>query len=92
VASAGELDDQEGPVRDRLVALQKWWIDLLADVVRAGQREGTLRATSDALDVAHELYGILLDAHHAARLLRDPGALARAHRLFDALLARHVVS
>jgi len=90
VASAVELDDRPGPVRDRLVAQQSWWLDLLADVIRTGQREGLLRADAVADDVAHELYGVLLDAHHAVRLLRDPQAHPRAHRLFEALLARNL--
>jgi hypothetical protein len=36
--------------------------------------------------MAHDLYGIMLSYHHAARLLRDPEAERRARRAFDALV------
>jgi AcrR family transcriptional regulator len=92
VAAAMELDDQPGPVRDRLVALQREWLGVLGGVVERGQAQGLFRGESVPDDVAHELHGVLLDAHHAARLLRDGSALPRARRLFEGLLARHLPS
>src|SRR5690242_942401 len=34
VAAAAELDDQEGPVRDRLVEIQRDWVDALETAAR----------------------------------------------------------
>jgi len=88
VQAAAELDDQPGPVRDLLVALQRAWLELIAGVARAGVEAGHLRKGLDAEQLAQELYGIMLGWHHATRLLRDPKAGARARAAFEALLAR----
>ncbi len=88
VAAAVELDGRAGPARDQLVATQRDWLELLANVVRAGQTDGKLRAEADPEQIAGELYGILLFAHHARMLLGDAHAGARATRSFEALLDR----
>lgn len=86
VAAAIELDDQPGPVRERLVASQQDWLDTIAGAVRAAVREGHFRGDVDPEQFAFDLYGILLSSHHARRLMGDPAALDRARRAFDALL------
>jgi AcrR family transcriptional regulator len=88
VAVATELDDQQGPVRDRLVQLQKDWLDTLAHAVRIAITEGHFRKDVDAGQFAYETYGIMLVTHHFARLLRDPKADNRARRAFEGLLAK----
>jgi hypothetical protein len=37
--------------------------------------------------MAHDLYGVMLAYHHAARLLADPKAGRRAKHAFEALVA-----
>lgn len=86
VAAATELDDRPGPVRDRLVALQRDWIQVITVSFRRGIEAGRFRRDADAPQFAQDLYGIMLAFHHAARLLGDRGAEARARRAFDALL------
>jgi len=86
VALATELDDQPGPVRERLVQSQKDWLDVVANCVRTGVGEGHFHADLDTVQFAHELYGIMLANHHAVRLLRDRGAVQRTRRAFDRLL------
>lgn len=88
VAAAVELDGREGPARDQLVATQRDWLELLANVVRAGQTDGKIRQDADAEQVAGELYGILLFTHHARMLLGDARAPERAMRSFEDLVAR----
>jgi len=88
VTAAVELDDRPGPVRDRLVALQRDWLDLMANVAKTAVDEGHFHADLDTEQFAHDLYGIMLAGHHAARLLRDPKAGARTRAGFDALVAR----
>jgi AcrR family transcriptional regulator len=86
VAFAAELDDQPGPVRERLVQSQKDWLDVIASCVRTGVAEGHFRADLDPEQFAHELYGIMLACHHAVRLLRDRSAGERTRRAFERLL------
>jgi AcrR family transcriptional regulator len=88
VQAAADLDDRDGPARDRLVDLQKQWLETIATTARGASRAGHFKARLDAEQFAHELNGIILAYHHAARLLREPDAEARARRSFAALL-RH---
>jgi AcrR family transcriptional regulator len=88
VQAAVELDDQPGPARDLLVNQQRAWLDCIATVVRTGVDERQFQPAVDPAQVAQEVYGIMLGWHHAARLLRDPKAEARARAAFEALLAR----
>lgn len=87
VQAAVELDDREGPARDRLVQLQTDWLDVIATSVAGGIREGHFKPSTDPEQFAHELNGIMLAYHHAARLLRDPRAEARARDAFERILA-----
>ena len=86
VQAAVELDDRPGPARDRLVKLQREWLDSLAVAVRGARDEGHLRADVDPQQLAFELYGIMLVCHHHARLLRERNAEERARRAFERLL------
>jgi AcrR family transcriptional regulator len=86
VAAASELDDQPGPARDRLVELQRQWIDLIATSVEKGVEAGRFRADADGEQFAQDLYGVMLAFHHHARLLGDTRARTRARRAFDTLL------
>jgi AcrR family transcriptional regulator len=87
VAAATELDDQPGPVRDRLQQLQRDWLGVIATSFRKGIEEGHFRADADADQFAHDVYGAMLAYHHAHRLLRDPKAEARARHAFEALVS-----
>lgn len=86
VAAAAEFDDRPGPVRDRLVALQKGWLEMIAIVFRAGVAERQFQNV-DPDQFAHDLYSVMLGYHHAARLMRDPKAQARAQAAFERLLS-----
>ena len=87
VAAAAELDDRPGPVRDRLVALQKGWLEVVQTVFRTGVEERHFRSDVDAEQFAYDLYSVMLGFHHAERLLRDPRAEARANAAFERLLS-----
>jgi len=85
--AASELDDRPGPVRERLVALQRAWVQVLVESVRRGIVAGAFRADADPEQFAHDMYGVMLAFHHASRLLGDSQAERRARRAFGALLA-----
>ena len=87
VAAAAELDDRPGAVRERLVALQKGWLEMVGIVFSTGVAAGRFRSDLDPDEFAHDLYAIMLGFHHAARLMKDPRAEARAHGAFERLLA-----
>jgi AcrR family transcriptional regulator len=86
VQAAVDLDDRPGPARDRLVQLQRDWLETLATTARGAIREGHFSSTVDPEQFAHDLNGIILAYHHAARLLRDREAERRARTAFAALL------
>ena len=86
VQAAVELDDRPGPARDRLVELQRDWLDAIATTARGAIVEGQFKPTVDPVQFAHDLNGIILAYHHAARLLRDPDAERRARTSFETLI------
>jgi AcrR family transcriptional regulator len=86
-AAAAELDDRPGPVRDRLVELQRQWVDVLTTSFRKAVEEGHVARDADPAQFAQDLHGIMLAWHHHTRLLGDGAAAARARRAFEALLA-----
>jgi AcrR family transcriptional regulator len=86
VAAATELDDQPGPVRDRLQQLQRDWLGVIATSFAKGIEEGHFRRDADPDQFAQDLYGVALAYHHAHRLLRDPKGEGRARHAFEALL------
>jgi AcrR family transcriptional regulator len=87
VSAAFELDDRTGPVRDRLVQLQKDWLDTIATMVRAAVAEGHFRGDVEPEQFAHDLYSVMLGGLHAARLLGDPHAGRRMRQAFESLVA-----
>ena len=86
VAATAELDDRPGPVRERLVELQRDWVVTLATSFRKGIEAGLFRADVDPAYFAQDMYGIMLSYHLHTRLLGDAGAEARARRAFARLL------
>jgi AcrR family transcriptional regulator len=85
-AASFELDDQPGPVRERLVQVQRDWADTLATVFTTGIGEGHFRPDADPRQFAQDVLGVMLAFHLATRLLADGGAGERARRALDALL------
>lgn len=86
VAAATELDDRPGPVRDRLVDLQRQWLDVLVVSFGKGIEAGDFASRADGEQFAQDLYGVMLAFHHQSRLMNDPRAEERARRAFERLL------
>jgi AcrR family transcriptional regulator len=87
-AAMFELDDAEGPVRDKVVAMEAEWRGLLGQLVRRAVELGHLRDDLDVEQFVWELCGIYLSHHAAQRFLRRPDADSRAWTAFEALLGR----
>ncbi|MCC6877062.1 MAG: TetR/AcrR family transcriptional regulator [Sandaracinaceae bacterium] len=88
LAAATELDDRPGPVRDRLVAIQRDWIDTLRTAARIAVEEKHLSKGLDLDQFAWELWSIGLSYHYFHRLMRAPDAAERAQTAFERLLER----
>ena len=87
-AALFELDDTEGPVRDKVAAMEAEWRGLLGGLVRRAVELGHLRGDLDPDQFVWELCGIYLSHHASRRFLRDPTADSRAGVAFRALLDR----
>ena len=83
ISGAVEFDDREGPVRDRMVAVNRGWQGEMQIAARQAIDCGHLGAACDPEQLVFELYGVMLALHHDARLLRDVRAVERARRAFD---------
>ncbi len=92
VAASSELDDQPGPVRDRLVRDERDWLELIATIAATAVSEGEFSSELDVEQVAYELHAITLNHQHSSRLMQDPRSLERARRAFDSLVERSLGS
>jgi AcrR family transcriptional regulator len=88
VGAAAELDERPGELRDALVGAERDWLELLATVAGTAVAEGDFDPELDLAQFAFEVHNLMLGYHHASRLMRDPQALERTHRAFDALVQR----
>lgn len=87
-AAMFELDDVEGPVRDKVLAIEAEWRDLLRQIVRQAVDLKHLRDDLDIDQFVWELCGIYLSHHAAHRFLRHADADVRARTAFQALVER----
>jgi AcrR family transcriptional regulator len=87
VASIADLDDRPGPVRDRLAATQRDWLDTLATAIRIAKEEGHFRSDLDPAQLAHDFLTLAYGTQLLARLLRDPMTEKRLRNAFERLLA-----
>jgi AcrR family transcriptional regulator len=89
ISGAVEFDDRPGPVRDALASMVRAWHAALERSIRLAIDEGHLEPDTDATQMLFELHGLILALHHDARFLRLPGALDRARRAFEHVLAHY---
>jgi AcrR family transcriptional regulator len=89
LAASAEYDDRPGAVRDLLVAGQRELRGALAKAIRLAIDEGHLGSRTDPWQLAFELLGIVLAAHHDRRLLGDTRSLVRAQDAFERLIETH---
>ena len=87
ISGAVEFDDRPGPVRDALASMVRAWQLALERAIELSIEAGHLRADTDTLQLLFEVHGLILALHHDARFLRLPGAVDRARRGFDRIVA-----
>ena len=86
VKSSTELDEQPGPIRDRLRDQHLELARSISRIFAGGIREGHFRADADAERFAGDLHAVMLGFYHQHRLLGDPRAEDRARAAVAALL------
>jgi len=87
-AVSAELDDQPGPARDYLIAIQRDYRETLKRAAQIAVEAGEFCKDLDLDQFVFELGSITAAYHHFGRLLGDPDAEKHAHAAFEALLAR----
>jgi len=89
-AAAGmfELDDVEGPVREKLLELEKQWNEILKQFIAESIATGDLRKDIDIDQFIWELMGFYLNHHASRRFMRNRDANMRARKAFQGLIDR----
>ena len=87
ISGAVEFDDRPGPVRDALASMVRTWHQALERAIRIAIEEGHLKPETDPMQLRFEIHGLILALHHDARFMRNPGAIERAGRGFERILA-----
>jgi AcrR family transcriptional regulator len=89
-AAAGmfELDDVEGPVREKLLELEKQWNEMLKQFIAESIATGDLRQDLDIDQFIWELMGFYLNHHASRRFMRNRDANMRARKAFQGLIDR----
>ncbi len=86
VKSSTELDEQPGPVRDRLRDQHLELDRAIARIFAGGIREGEFRPDADPDRFAADLYAVMLGFYHRHRMLADPRAEELTRAAVAALL------
>lgn len=86
VAGAFELDDRDGPLRDRLLIGVQSWRAALRRCVFQAVSEGHLPQSTPVEDVVGDIYSLMVGLLHDARFLRDHTASDRAHSSYARLI------
>ena len=89
LAASVEYDDRPGAVRDLHVSGQRELRGALAKSIRLAIDAGHLAPGTDPWQLAFEMLGIVLAAHHDRRLLGDARSLSRASQAFERLIEAH---
>jgi AcrR family transcriptional regulator len=89
-AAAGmfELDDAEGPVREKLLELEKQWNETLKQFIAESIATGELRKDIDIDQFIWEVMGFYLNHHASRRFMRSRDANMRAKNAFRGLIDR----
>ncbi len=87
-AAVVEFDDQDGPVRDRLLRLFRDFREVLEQLIASAVRHGHLPPGTVPGQTVHELVALRYAHHWGRDFMRDPATLARTRVAFAALIRR----
>ena len=86
LSAVSEYDDRPGPLRERVVEYGNRWRQELGRAVQFAIDSGELASDTEPLQLAFELYGLILMVHHDSGLFGFDRALARGHQSLERLL------
>lgn len=86
VYTSSEYSERPGNVRERLLELQRDWIDSLCRMAGSAIKAGDFRDDADCNQFAYELYSLMLGFHLYDRLLNAPDTLQRQRKALERLL------
>lgn len=89
LAAVTEYDDRPGPQRDRLLQHETRWRAEIARAIGLAIETDELRADTDPMQLAFEVYGLALMVHHEAGLFGYAAARGRGERALDRLLTSY---
>jgi AcrR family transcriptional regulator len=75
-----ELDTRPGPVRDRVVAVQEAWTELIEGAIGAAKERGEMAASVDPVQLTFEINALLGEANGLYLLTGDHRAFEMARR------------
>jgi AcrR family transcriptional regulator len=81
-----EYDSRPGPIRDRIAAIMREWMDALRLAIEKAIAEGHLSRTTRPDLLAFELHALSMEANWAFQLFGDAGAFGMARAAVDARL------
>ena len=79
-SAAAELDTRPGRVRDRIVAVQRAWAELIEDALAVAQERGEIGAAADRAQLAFEINALLAEANGLFVLYGERRYIAMARR------------
>ncbi len=83
----GEYDAQPGPIHDEVATDQRGWLDLVEGLIETAKRQGELDASTDAGQLAFELYAPLELANFLSMLHDDASIIDRAREAVATTIA-----
>ncbi|ADD44719.1 TetR/AcrR family transcriptional regulator [Stackebrandtia nassauensis] len=86
LAASTEFDDLDGPLHDRMVADEHDLLDTISQVVGTLVSQGDVRPDTDTVQIAQEVFSVLLGYNWMSRILSDPTAETRAWTAVDRIL------
>ncbi len=86
-----EFAGRPGPLRDKVVAIQKEWQGFIGNCVSDAVKARAFKADTDPAQFVFEFLGAGLAYQRASKLMGDRSALKRAHAVFQAMLDRAAV-
>lgn len=81
-----EFDARPGPVRDRVAAIQRAWLDALERAAADAIRRREIASSTEAGQLAYELEAAVLSANWYFHLFSDPTYFARARNAVRSFL------
>ncbi len=90
-AAAAELGGRPGPLRERVAANQKDWINVLTEAANEAIVRGELRSDTDVPTLVFELNALVIAANTSFILHDDPAVLAQARTAIGRVIAAATV-